>query len=225
MYFIAENVAVEYTLVSNVSLIVTLSPLLTTIIVAVMYKSERISKGVVIGSLIALGGVACVIFNSSMNLEVNPIGDLLSLLAAICWAVYSVILRPLTSTYSTWFITRKTFFYGLVTALPFLLLDKTHMSFSMLLSPEVFGNLLFLGLFASLVSYLLWGSAVKHLGAVKTGNYLYFCPIVTLILSAWLLSEKVSIVGYIGCALILGGVIASEKIGKCAPEGRDSAPR
>lgn len=225
VYFIAENVAVEYTLVSNVSLIVTLSPLLTTIIVAVMYKSERISKGVVIGSLIALGGVACVIFNSSMNLEVNPIGDLLSLLAAICWAVYSVILRPLTSTYSTWFITRKTFFYGLVTALPFLLLDKTHMSFSMLLSPEVFGNLLFLGLFASLVSYLLWGSAVKHLGAVKTGNYLYFCPIVTLILSAWLLSEKVSIVGYIGCALILGGVIASEKIGKGAPEGRDSAPR
>ncbi len=225
VYFIAENVAVEYTLVSNVSLIVTLSPLLTTIIVAVMYKSERISKGVVIGSLIALGGVACVIFNSSMNLEVNPIGDLLSLLAAICWAVYSVILRPLTSTYSTWFITRKTFFYGLVTALPFLLLDKTHMSFSMLLSPEVFGNLLFLGLFASLVSYLLWGSAVKHLGAVKAGNYLYFCPIVTLILSAWLLSEKVSIVGYIGCALILGGVIASEKIGKGAPEGRDSAPR
>ncbi len=225
VYFIAENVAVEYTLVSNVSLIVTLSPLLTTIIVAVMYKSERISKGVVIGSLIALGGVACVIFNSSMNLEVNPIGDLLSLLAAICWAVYSVILRPLTSTYSTWFITRKTFFYGLVTALPFLLLDKTHMSFSMLFSPEVFGNLLFLGLFASLVSYLLWGSAVKHLGAVKTGNYLYFCPIVTLILSAWLLSEKVSIVGYIGCALILGGVIASEKIGKGAPEGRDSAPR
>lgn len=177
------------------------------------------------GSLIALGGVACVIFNSSMNLQVNPIGDLLSLLAAICWAIYSVILRPLTSTYSTWFITRKTFFYGLVTALPFLLLDKTHMSFSMLLSPEVFGNLLFLGLFASLVSYLLWGSAVKHLGAVKTGNYLYFSPIVTLILSAWLLSEKVSIVGYIGCALILGGVIASEKIGKGTPEGRDSAPR
>lgn len=225
VYFIAENVAVEYTLVSNVSLIVTLSPLLTTIIVAMMYKSERISKGVVVGSLIALGGVACVIFNSSMNLQVNPIGDLLSLLAAICWAIYSVILRPLTSTYSTWFITRKTFFYGLVTALPFLLLDKTHMSFSMLLSPEVFGNLLFLGLFASLVSYLLWGSAVKHLGAVKTGNYLYFSPIVTLILSAWLLSEKVSIVGYIGCALILGGVIASEKIGKGTPEGRDSAPR
>ncbi|MDE6264715.1 MAG: DMT family transporter [Paramuribaculum sp.] len=225
VYFIAENVAVEYTLVSNVSLIVTLSPLLTTIIVAVMYKSERISKGVVVGSLIALAGVACVIFNSSLNLQVNPIGDLLSLLAAICWAVYSVILRPLTSTYSTWFITRKTFFYGLVTALPFLLLDKTHMSFSMLLAPEVFGNLLFLGLFASLVSYLLWGSAVKHLGAVKTGNYLYFCPIVTLILSVWLLSEKVSVVGYIGCALILGGVIASEKIGKGTPEGRDSAPR
>lgn len=214
VYFIAENIAVEYTLVSNVSLIVTLSPLLTTILVALMYKSERIGKGVVIGSLIALFGVACVIFNSSTSLEVNPLGDLLSLLAAVCWAVYSVVLRPLSSTYSTWFITRKTFFYGLITALPFLLIDKTHMSLSTLLVPEVAGNLLFLGLFASLISYLLWGGAVKHLGAIKAGNYIYFSPIVTLILSAWLLSEKVSLVGYTGCALILLGVIASEKIGK-----------
>ncbi|MDE5745449.1 MAG: DMT family transporter [Paramuribaculum sp.] len=224
VYFIAENMAVEYTLVSNVSLIVTLSPLLTTILVALMYKSEKIGRGVVIGSLIALGGVACVIFNSSMSLEVNPVGDMLSLLAAVCWAVYSVVLRPLSSTYSTWFITRKTFFYGLITALPFLLIDNTHMSLSSLLVPEVMGNLLFLGLFASLVAYLLWGTAVKYLGAIKTGNYLYFCPIVTLVLSVWLLDEKVSVVGYIGCALILGGVIASEKIGKNSRTNSDATP-
>ncbi len=224
VYFIAENLAVEYTLVSNVSLIVTLSPLITTLIVALMYKSEKIGRGVVIGSLIALCGVACVIFNSSMSLEVNPLGDMLSLLAAVCWAVYSVVLRPLSSTYSTWFITRKTFFYGLITALPFLLIDKTHMSLSTLLVPQVAGNILFLGLFASLVSYLLWGGAVKHIGAIKTGNYLYFSPIVTLILSAWLLSEKVSIIGYIGCSLILGGVIAGEKIGKSSRTNSDATP-
>ncbi|MBD5241309.1 MAG: DMT family transporter [Barnesiella sp.] len=224
VYFISENFAVEYTLVSNVSLIVTLSPLLTTLIIAIMYKTERIGKGVVTGSVIALCGVACVIFNSSMSLEVNPLGDMLSLLAAVCWAVYSVVLRPLSSTYSTWFITRKTFFYGLITALPFLLLDKTHMTLSTLLVPEVAGNLLFLGLFASLIAYLMWGGAVKHLGAIKTGNYLYFSPIVTLILSAWLLSEKVSIVGYIGCALILAGVVASEKIGKSSRTNSDATP-
>jgi drug/metabolite transporter (DMT)-like permease len=225
VYFIAENIAVTYTLVSNVSLIVTLSPLITTILVAVLYKSEKISRGVVIGSLIALLGVACVIFNSSMNLQVNPLGDMLALLAAVCWAIYSVILRPLSGIYSTWFVSRKTFFYGVVTALPFLFLDSSHLAFSTLLRPEVAGNLLFLGLFASLIAYLLWGSAIKHLGAVKSGNYLYFSPIVTLILSAWLLGEHISLFGYTGCALILGGVIACEKLGKRKGLSPDSNPR
>lgn len=225
VYFIAENTAVIYTLVTNVSLIVTLSPLITTILVSVLYKSERITRGVVVGSIMALFGVACVIFNSSLNLQVNPLGDLLAMLAAVCWAVYSVILRPLSAVYGTWFITRKTFFYGVVTAVPYLLLDDHHSGFSALLVPEVAANLLFLGLFASLIAYLLWGGAVKHLGAVKSGNYLYFSPVVTLILSAWLLGEKISLFGYIGCAMILGGVIAFEKLGKRGRESDPSNPR
>lgn len=224
VYFIAENTAVVYTLVSNVSLIVTLSPLITAMIVAALYKSEHVSRGVIVGSFVSLIGVGCVIFNSSVNLEVNPLGDLLALLAAVCWAVYSVILRPLSSIYGAWFITRKTFFYGIVTALPFLLLDSHHSSLSIFLVPEVAGNILFLGLFASLIAYLLWGQAVKHLGAVKSGNYLYFSPIVTLVLSAWLLSEYVSLTGYIGCALILMGLILAEKIGSRHRESNNSKP-
>lgn len=214
VYFIAENTAVVYTLVSNVSLIVTTAPLFTALLVSILYKSERISRGMIIGSFVALMGVACVIFNSSVVVEVNPLGDMLALLAAICWAVYSVVLRPLSAVYSTWFISRKTFFYGVLTALPFLAMEKGTAPLSVLLEPEVALNLLFLGLFASMIAYLLWGQTVHHLGAVKAGNYLYFSPVVTLILCALLLHEPVSVIGYIGCALILFGVILSEKIGK-----------
>lgn len=213
VYFISENTAVEYTLVSNVSLITTTAPLLTAILVAMLYKSERVSRPMIIGSLVALAGVGCVIFNSSVVVKVNPLGDMLALLAAICWAVYSVILRPLSAIYGTWFITRKTFFYGIVTALPFMMMEKTHAPLTLLLEQDVMFNMLFLGLFASLTAYLFWGSAVKHLGAVKSGNYLYVSPIVTLVLSALVLHEAVSVVGYVGCSLILIGLILSEKLG------------
>lgn len=211
VYFIAENTAVMYTLVSNVSLIVTTAPLFTALLVSVLYKSERVGRGVIIGSFIALAGVGCVIFNSSVVVQVNPLGDMLALLAAICWAVYSVALRPLSAVYSAWFISRKTFFYGVLTALPFLAIDDGSAPISVLLNPEVAANLLFLGLFASMVAYLLWGQAVRHLGAVKSGNYLYVSPVVTLVLCALLLHEHVSAVGYIGCGLILFGLIFSEK--------------
>ena len=92
IYFIAENTALEYTLVSNVSLITSVSPLLTAIMVGAIYKSERPSKGTLIGSLVAFIGVACVIFNSSFVIKMNPLGDMLSLLAAFSWAIYSLVL-------------------------------------------------------------------------------------------------------------------------------------
>lgn len=219
IYFIAENTAVNYTMVSNVSLIVSTSPLLTAIIIGVMYKSERPTKGFMMGSAIAFMGVGCVIFNSSFVVKLKPFGDMLALLSALCWAVYSVVLRPLNATYSVWFVTRKTFFYGLVTSLPFLALEPHLASPALLMEPAVWGNLLFLGLFASLISYLLWSQAVKGLGVMTSGNYLYVSPIVTLLLSKFYLGENISWIGYAGCALIILGLVASEKLGGSRGEG------
>lgn len=206
IYFIAENTAIEYTLVSNVSLIVTTSPLITALLVGVIYKSERLGRGTMAGSVIAFLGVACVIFNSSFVVKMNPIGDLLSLSAAASWAVYSLVLKKLNALYSVMFISRKTFFYGIITALPYMLFEPGLSSPAVLLDAAVLPHLLFLGMFASMLAYVVWAQAVKRLGAVKASNYLYFSPIVTLIASVFFLGEHITVVGYIGCALILGGV-------------------
>lgn len=212
IYFIAENTAVIYTLVSNVSLIVALAPLLTTLIIGVMYKDDRPSKGMLAGSVIAFLGVGCVIFNSSFVLSIKPFGDLLALLAALSWAIYSIVLRSLSAVYSTWFVSRKTFFYGVVTALPFLLFEPSCATWEMMTRPVVLCNLLFLGLVCSMAAYIFWSVAVAKLGALKSGNYLYVSPLVTLLLSALLLGENVSVIGYAGCGLILAGLILSEKL-------------
>lgn len=212
LYFIAENTAMKYTLVTNVSLIVTTSPIITALLVGMMYRSERPSRGFMTGSLIAFLGVACVIFNSSFDVSINPLGDLLALLASVCFAVYTILLRPLNATYSVWFITRKTFFYGMITALPFILVEPELAPLSTLLEPAVIGNLCFLAIVCSVLAFYFWAVAVKKVGVVKSGNYLYLCPIVTLVASALYLGEMVSIVGYIGCTLIMVGVILSEKL-------------
>ncbi len=213
LYFIAENTALEYTLVSNVSLIVTLAPLITTFLVGALYKSERPSRGMVAGSMIAFLGVGCVIFNSSFVLSVKPLGDLLALSAAFSWAVYSLVIRKLSALYSALFITRKTFFYGILTALPFLAFEtNSDFSFAIFKNPQVWGNFLFLGLFCSMIAFYLWAWVIKNIGAIKANNYLYIQPIVTLIASAVILHEKVSIVGYTGCTLILVGVWLSDRL-------------
>lgn len=212
IYFLAENTAMRYTLATNVSLIVTTAPILSTLLLGLLYRSERPSSGFLLGSFIAFLGVAFVIFNSSFSVEVNPLGDLLALLAAVSWAVYTILLKPFNAIYGAWFITRKTFFYGVLTALPFFLVEPNFSSVEVLLRPEVYINLVLLGLIPSLLSYVLWAQAVKGLGVMTASNYLYISPIVTLIMSAAILSEKVSWIGYLGCAMILIGVILSEKL-------------
>lgn len=207
IYFIAENTALEYTLVQNVSLLTSLSPLITAMLVGLVYANERPGRGMIIGSLIAFIGVGCVIFNSATSLEVRPTGDLLSIGAAFSWAIYSLILRRLSANYDTWFVTRKTFFYGVITALPFLAISpRLSNPVDLIHNSDVVFNLLFLGIGASMIAYLLWSVTVKYLGAVRANNFMYFQMIVTLIASHFILGEPITAIGLTGCALIIGGL-------------------
>lgn len=207
IYFIAENTALNYTLTSNVSLITTLSPLLTTLLIGAIYKNERPGAWIYVGSVVAIVGVACIIFKSGFHLEVMPLGDLLALSAAFSWAIYSIVLRKVNANYSALFITRKTFFYGLLTALPFMAFEPEIAPLSALGEPIVLLNLLFLSLTASLLAYVIWSQTVKRLGAIKASNYLYFQPVVTMIVSAIMLpDDPLTLVGCLGCVLIIGGV-------------------
>lgn len=214
IYFIAENVALEYTLTTNVSLITTTSPLFTAMLIGTVYKSERPTSGMMIGSVVAFLGVACVIFNSSFVIKMNPIGDFLSLAAAISFAIYSLVLRNLNAHYTVAFISRKTFFYGVVTALPFFAFDPPTTPLSTLMRPAVWGNIVFLSVFASLIGFVVWAHIVKRIGPIKASNWLYIQPIITLIASAIILSEKLTIVGIVGCSLILFGVWLSDYLGR-----------
>ncbi|MBO5052608.1 MAG: DMT family transporter [Muribaculaceae bacterium] len=213
LYFIAENTALEYTLASNVSLLTSLSPIFTAILTGMFFANEKPGRGMYIGSSIAFIGVACVIFNSSTNLEVHPFGDILSIFAAIGWAIYSLLIRRLSANYDVGFITRRIFFYGLITSLPFLILSPS------LANPiDIFTNfiplinLLFLAVGASMLGFLLWAFSVKEIGAITTGNYMYLQPVITMIASVIVLHDNLSVLGIIGCTLILAGLWLGEKL-------------
>lgn len=207
IYFIAENTALQYTLTTNVSLLTSISPLVTALLAGFIYPNERPGKSLLIGSTVAFAGVAMVIFNASATLEIRPLGDLLALGACFSWAVYSLILRRLSANYDIFYITRKTFFYGIITSLPFLLLEpEIHNPITELSKPSVLYNVLFLAIGASLISYVLWSLAVKKLGAVKANNYMYFQPVVTMIAAAIIIGEKITIIGATGCLTIIFGL-------------------
>lgn len=211
IYFIAENTALTMTASANVSLLSATSPLVTILIVGLIYKSERPGSGIIIGSIIAFVGVCCVIcnsfFSSGEEFHFSPLGDLVAFSTAFTWAIYSLLLRRINPIYDAMFITRKTFFYGIVTALPFLLLqDHVTSPIVIFTRPIVLGNMLFLVLCSSILSFYLWTRTVDTIGAVKANNYMYLQPIITLIGAAILIGEKITILGVIGLIIVLFGL-------------------
>lgn len=211
MYFFTENTALGITQASNVAFIICTAPLLTTILSLLFYKNEKATKGLVYGSLVALVGVGLVVFNGSVVLKISPVGDLLTLLAALSWAFYSLVIRKMTGRYSTVFITRKIFFYGVLTILPAFLLRPLQPDFDVLLQPVVLSNLLFLAVLASLVCYVLWNVVLKQLGTVRASNYIYLNPLVTMIASVIILHEQITWITLMGAGCIIGGVYLAEK--------------
>lgn len=192
MYFLTENSALVVDLASNVSLIVCLAPLLTAILVSIIYKEQIISHWMLMGTVIALVGVALVVFNGSFILKISPLGSMLAFGAALTWAIYSLMIRSLEGCYSTTFITRKVFFYGILTIIPIILLDGHEMKLEVLQKTEVWGNLLFLGLIASMACFWTWNICLKRIGTVTCSNYIYLNPAVTLITAFLVLHEQIT---------------------------------
>lgn len=215
IYFYTENTALAYTQASNVSFIVCSAPLITALLTI---GAKKVLKGeladgledlggrwtLVAGTILALCGMAAVLFDGN-DVHFSLEGDLMALAAAGCWGLYSVFMSQMTTKYGTLFATRKVFFYGLLTIIPFI--AGTEFDPHVLTRPEVFGNLLFLSVMASLVCFVLWNKVMSHLGNITSTNYVYLNPFFTLISAVLILGESLTLQSSLGCAAILAGVI------------------
>ncbi len=207
LYFVTENYALAYGYCSNVSLIVCLTPMITAFIVGRFYPAERLGRAGIVGSLVALAGMALVVFNGNFVLKLSPLGDVLAFAACLCWALYSLAIKHLQDKYSNMLITRKVFGYGLLTILPVLLLRG--MDFGILVhgGAAVWGNVLFLGCVASMLCFLGWNWCLERIGTVRATNLIYLNPIIAIVSSAMVLGERVTWIAVAGAVLILTGLV------------------
>ena len=206
LYFLTENTAMNYTTTTNTSIIVSLCPLFASAIIGCFYKTERLTHWQTVGTLMAASGVIMVVMNGHFVLHLSPLGDALAFSACLCWAFYSLLIIPVNKRYDTVFITRKVFFYGLVSMTPYLLIHP-ELNIQLLFSkPELMWNLLFLGCVACMLCFLAWNWAIKRLGAVTATNYVYLNPVTTIVFAWIVLSEQITSWFIIGTVLILLGM-------------------
>ena len=234
LYQFSENIAINFTNASNVSIIVSICPLFTALIAQYFLKENHLNLWFLLGFIISIFGVALVCFNGKAELELNPKGDLLALFSAICWGFYSMFVSLINrKNYDPICATRRVFFYAVLFMLPLMLAgigvtnsDASHfqgLKEAMLVTlnkaanaerftkPLNWFNLLFLGVIASGFCFSAWNKACEIVGTVKVTCGLYLIPVVTIIFAFFTLGEKITWLGAVGAIITITGLFISEK--------------
>ncbi|MGX7203812.1 DMT family transporter [Enterococcus pingfangensis] len=209
LYYYLENVALTFTLAMNVGVIGSVSPFMTALISRFILKQGTIPRVFVLGFICSMIGISLISLSGTLN--VNPLGDGLALLATICWATYSLIVKKIsTFGHGTIAMTQRIFFYGLLWMVPVLFFSIDTFDFSRFTQITNFGNLIFLGVGASALCFVTWNFSVKNLGAVRAAVYIYTIPMLTTLASVLILAEPLTGKTFFGILLTLAGLVLSE---------------
>ncbi|HRW33619.1 MAG TPA: DMT family transporter [Thermotogota bacterium] len=222
LYFVFENFALRYTSPTNVALIISTIPMFNLIYLK-MFSSINISKKNVAGSLTAFLGVGVVIVGDQFRLEVNPLGDLLTIFAVIAWIMYTHYLIEIEKKnndhsqkndfFRTLSVTKSITFWGFIFLIPPSAVEFFSFKGDILLpfqSPQIIISLLYLGIFCSSLAYYFWNESLKHLGPRKTTNSLFTIPIVTAFAQGIFLKDVPHLTTIIGGTLVIAGLFYSE---------------
>lgn len=213
LFYLFENIALTYTMASNVGVISALGPFFTGIVSYIfMKRKEKLSRNFFIGFVLALIGISFISFSGARTFKINPIGDLLAVTSVMIWGIYGNLTRILGNYgYNTIQVTRRTFIYGIIFMLPALHFFDFDIKMSEVLEPKYLFNLLFLGIGASATCFVTWNYTVKFLGAVRASLFLYLIPIITVITSIIVLNEKLTVMSSLGVLFTLFGLLISNK--------------
>ncbi len=210
LYYLLENIALTYTTASNVGIIISASPFFTAVLTKITIKEYKLSYKFFIGFVLAFAGIFIISFAEEGS-RLNITGDVLAVAAAFVWAIYSVITKKLSIYgYNIIQSTRRIFEYGIIFMIPAVIFMGFSPDIECLLNPVYLFNILFLGFGASALCFVAWNTSLNILGAVKTSAYIYAVPVITVVTSAIVLLERLTVWTVCGVTLTVLGLIISE---------------
>ncbi|MBB2480468.1 DMT family transporter [Bacillus sp. APMAM] len=171
----------------------------------ILKERMTLKKGISVG--LATIGVILIVGISDVNMS-SSLGGISLLIAALTWALMSVLVKLLPSNYSQIVVTTYSILVALIVLTPFVL-PRLHdeMNISQLTHPTIWGGLLYLGIVSTAGGFLLWNRGLQMLNASSGGLFFFFQPVVGALLGWLILGESIGVTFWIGSILILTGVL------------------
>lgn len=210
LYFLLEYNSLKLTSAVNVGLISATVPIISTAI-SLMLRRVKVNYKYYIGSVIAFIGVVLITLNGVWKINISTIGDLLAIASSVLWAIYTVILSVFDNKYPETLISRRLFFYAFITIIGYTIYIIDLSELLSLSDISILFSVLYLSVLASALCIFLWNNSINKIGIIKTNNFLYFLPVVTLISSLLFAFNEITVYSIIGTVFIMIGVFISDK--------------
>ncbi|SMC27607.1 Permease of the drug/metabolite transporter (DMT) superfamily [Desulfacinum hydrothermale DSM 13146] len=223
LYFVCETEGLLRTSASVASLIIASIPVFVAVLASIFLR-ERISTRGAVGIGLTLVGVALLVKNGSEapGAVVSSLaGNLLVLGAALCASIYTIVSRSLGARYGSLTVTTLQAFCALLFFLPFAVAEWDGRWIKGV-STEALAAVIFLGLFASLLAFLLYNQGLRSLPASTVSVFINLIPVVTVLTAFVVLGERLSVGQIGGGCLVVAGVVLSSR-GRQTATGRGRA--
>lgn len=207
------TLGIARTTIAHAAVMAATFPMLT-LLVARVIGQERITRAKVIGMSIALLGVATLqLGRDSATTGVGPslFGDLLIFVSAIMLAVFTVGGKPVTRRHAPELVISFSYLSGAVTLAPLTgsLVAKTDLG---AVPAEGWISLLYMGVLPSVVAYIIYYYVLKYVPASRLAQFAYLQPVLATAFGALILREIPTASWYVGAAMVLSGIVASERL-------------
>jgi len=201
----------HYTSAINLGLIGTTSSPIMANILARIFLKEKIGWFKIVGIALCITGVLFLLskgdYHNLLTFKFSE-GDLWVLLGAFCFAVYNVLIRKKPAAISPPSFLFSIFFIGTIMLFPFFTWESGQGN-SISWSWPLAGVILYLGVGASVICYLLWNSAIQKLGAGRTALFGNLIPIFSTSEAVLWLHEKFTINHVISMVIVLTGLLVA----------------
>lgn len=218
IYFLMDYSALNYTSAAYVTILAGTVPLFMAVALWIVYH-EPPQKLFLVGFVIAISGVTLISTAGGQGLQVSLVGTTLVTVGNVLWAIYAIMLRRIDeqatsqpSISGALLNLRHIFFWGtlsLLVMLPFFDFDVSDVS---LFSVSILVPTLILGIMTSALTFLAYSLSIRWLGVSKASVYQYFPPAVGAVAAYFLLGEKITIAGAVGIAVVIVGLLLSERV-------------
>jgi len=211
LYAVLQNIAMQWTSASSATLIIASYPIITLLMESLIYKI-KLSAIKIVAVLIAIAGVVILSYvKAESRLEGELLGIVLLVIAGVVWAVYNFMTKKVVNRYPPITLLFYSTLFGTIFMLPLALIERAQWQAPTLIS---FSMMMFLGVFCSVIAFLLYNRGLKTMAASTVTSMLNLVPIFGVFFSWLFLGEQVTLRKFVGGAIVILGVMLSVRKNK-----------